>query len=55
MIVGTNIYATALCFLVPLFRIRYTIGIGGHGSWVKGGVYTLGVSEKNFVAASEAN
>ena len=22
--------------------------IGGHGSWVKGGVYTLGVSKNNF-------
>ena len=26
--------------------------IGGHGFWDKGGVYTLGVSEKNFAAAS---
>ena len=26
--------------------------IGGHGFWDKGGVYTLGVSEKNSAAAS---
>ena len=26
--------------------------IGGHGFLDKGGVYTLGVSEKNFAAAS---
>ena len=26
--------------------------IGGHGFWVKGDVYTLGVSEKNSAAAS---
>ena len=25
--------------------------IGGHGFWDKGGVYTMGVSEKNFAAA----
>ena len=28
--------------------------IGGHGSWVKGGVYTLGVSKKNFRPPSAA-
>ena len=28
--------------------------IGGHGFLDKGGVYTLGVSEKNFAAASGA-
>ena len=28
--------------------------IGGHGFWDKGGVYTLGVSEKNFAAAEAA-
>ena len=29
--------------------------IGGHGFWDKGGVYTLGVSEKNFAAPSGGN
>ena len=29
-----------------------SIVIGGHGFWDKGGVYTLGVSEKNSAAAS---
>ena len=28
------------------------MNIGGHGYWDKGGVYTLGVSEKNLAAAS---
>ena len=28
------------------------VHIGGHGFWDKGGVYTLGVSEKNSAAAS---
>ena len=32
--------------------INVFVNIGGHGFWDKGGVYTLGVSEKNFVAAS---
>ena len=31
---------------------KLTYIIGGHGFWVKGGVYTLGVSEKNSAAAS---
>ena len=31
---------------------RASVNIGGHGFWDKGGVYTLGVSEKNSVAAS---
>ena len=30
---------------------KYT-NIGGHGFWDKGGVYTLGVSEKNSAAAA---
>ena len=38
---------------ILIFIVLMEVGnIGGHGFWDKGGVYTLGVSEKNFAAAS---